>query len=307
MEPETGGGPPRSVEDITGPFRASEAIAAGRITRGRIAGPDVRRLFPDVHALADQAAAVDDLAGRAREAVLYVAGAPAVVGGFAAAELLGASCGPGTAPVDLVVGRRRVRPRRGLRIRQDVLAPEEVVLVGDLLVTSASRTAWDLVRELDLVEGVVALDALARVGRFAPAELLDPGGRRARSRGCRRVREAVARADPRAASPPETRMRLSLAVHGVPPAVPQVEVYDAEGRFVGRADLGWEEAKLAAEYQGDRHRCDREQRMRHQARSAALAAAGWLVLPCTAQDLRSPRAFAVRVLAALAARAHPGR
>ena len=51
MEPCLGPGPLRDV-DISGPFRASEAIAAGRISRGRVAGPNTQRLFPDVHAAA---------------------------------------------------------------------------------------------------------------------------------------------------------------------------------------------------------------------------------------------------------------
>jgi hypothetical protein len=303
MEPSVVAIPLRDVEDIRGPFRASEAIAAGRIGRGRVAGPNVERLFPDVHAAADQVAGPKDLVGRAKEAALYVKGAPAVIGGYAAAELLEASCGPKTAPIDLIVGRRRVRPRPGLRIHQDVLAPDEVVSVGDLLVTSAARTAWDLVRQLDAVEAVVALDVLARVGTFDPSDLLAMAKMHPRGRGVRRVPEAVTRADPRSGSPPETRMRLGLAGHGVPTPVPQLEVHDARGWFVGRVDLGWEEAKVAAEYQGDHHRADREQWMRDQARFAELAAAGWLVLPCTALDLRFPRAFAVRVLAALADRA----
>jgi hypothetical protein len=301
-EPRVDGSPLRDVEDIPGPFRASEAIAAGRISRGRVAGPHVERLFPDVHAEADQVADPRDLAGRAREAALYVTGPPAVVGGYAAAELHGASCGPRTAPVDLVVGRRRVRPRPGLRIHQDVLTPDEVVVVENLLVTSPLRTAWDLVRRLEGVDAVVALDALARAATFDPSELPDLIKAHPRARGWRRVPEAVARADPRAASPPETRMRLGLASEGVPAAVPQLEVLDARGWFVGHVDLGWEEAKVAAEYQGDHHRTDREQWMHDQARFAELAAAGWLVLPCTALDLRFPHAFAVRVLAALAAR-----
>jgi hypothetical protein len=302
MEPCVAGGPLRDV-DISGPFRASEAIAAGRISRGRVAGPNTERLFPDVHAAVGQIAAPTDLAGRAKEAALYVKGPPAVIGGYAAAELLGASCGPRTAPVDLMVGRRRVRPRPGLRIHQDVLAPDEVVAVDDLLVTSPLRTAWDLVRQLDGVEAVVALDALARVGPFDPAELLARAKVHPRSRGSRHVAEAVARADPRSASPPETRMRLGLDAEGVPAGVPQLEVLDARGWVVGHVDLGWEEAKVAAEYQGDHHRTEREQWMHDQARFAELAASGWLILPCTAIDLRFPHAFAVRVLAALADRA----
>lgn len=292
------------MADISGPFRASEAIQARRITRGRVAGAGVERLFPDVHALVDQVAGPGDLAGRAAEAALYVRGEPAVIGGYAAAELLGASCGPRTAPVDLVVGRRRLRPWPGLRIRQDVLAPTEIERVDDLLVTTARRTAWDLVRWLvDPVERIVALDALARVGRFDPSELLTMIDARPGARGVGQVPGAVARADRRSGSPPETRMRLALADHQVPAPVPQLEVCDAEGGIVGHVDLGWEEVKVAAEYQGDHHRTDREQWMYDQARFASLAACGWLVLPCTADDLRVPRALARRVLSALSSRA----
>ena len=56
------------MEPIPGPFRADEALAGGRITRGRLAGPATRRLFPNVHALADQVPTT--LAERARAAVL---------------------------------------------------------------------------------------------------------------------------------------------------------------------------------------------------------------------------------------------
>ena len=90
MEPSLGPGPLRDV-DISGPFRASEAIAAGRIGRGRVAGPNTQRLFPDVHAAADQVAGPTDLAGRTGEAALYVKRPPAVIGGCPAADFLRAS------------------------------------------------------------------------------------------------------------------------------------------------------------------------------------------------------------------------
>ena len=154
------------MEPIPGPFRADEASPAAGSTRGRLAGPGTTRLLPNVHALADQVPTT--LAERARAAVLYVRGALPVVGGFAAAELLGASCGPRDAPVELVVGTRRVRARPGLVIRQDVLGPDDVVDVEGVLVTSAERTAWDLARRLRFDDAVVAVDALARVAGSHP-------------------------------------------------------------------------------------------------------------------------------------------
>lgn len=285
------------MTQLDGPFRGGEAVRAGRVTWGVLAGPTTVRLYPDVHVATKTVAGPDDLAGRAREAVLYVRGEQAVVGGFAAAELLGASCGPSRSPIDLVVGRRRIRPRDGLRVRQDVLAEDDVAVLDDgVRVTCAERTAWDLVRELGFVDAVVALDALARVGRFAPSALLD---RPTTARGALRVPDVVAAADPRSGSPPETRVRLVLAEHGVPAPIPQVCVHDVEGVFVARVDLGWEAARVAMEYQGDHHRSDRAQWRRDQARLASLAALGWLVLPFTGDDLRRPRSLVRRVSSAL--------
>ncbi|MFC5064353.1 hypothetical protein [Actinomycetospora atypica] len=281
------------MESIRGPFRADEALARGGITRGRLAGPTVTRLLPNVHAPADQVPTT--LAERARAAVLYVRGTPPVVGGFAAAELLGASCGPRDAPVDLVVGPRRVRPRSGLVIRQDVLDPDDVVDVEGVLVTSAERTAWDLARRLRFDDAVVAVDALARVGRFPPAVLLErPVGRR----GCLGLADVVAGSDPRSASPPETRMRLIMARRDVPPPIPQYVVFDDGGLFVARVDFGWKEVRVA----GEHHRTDRAQWRRDQRRTAELAACDWVTVPWTGDDVVAPREFVQRLLATLAHR-----
>jgi hypothetical protein len=285
------------MEPISGPFRADEAVAGGRITRGRLAGPTTTRLLPNVHALTDHVPTT--LAERARAAVLYVRGAPPVVGGFAAAELLGASCGPRDAPVELVVGARRVRPRPGLVIRQDVLDPDDVVDVEGVLVTSAKRTAWDLARRLRFDDAVVAVDALARVGRFAPEVLLDrPGGRR----GCLGLADVVGASDPRAGSPPETRMRLIMARRHVPPPILQYEVFDQGGLFIARVDFAWKEVRVAGEYQGDHHRTDRAQWRRDQRRFAELAACDWVTVPWTGDDLVAPREFLQRLGATLAHR-----
>ncbi|GLZ52317.1 hypothetical protein [Actinomycetospora sp. NBRC 106378] len=287
------------MEDITGPFRANEALAAGDITRGRLAGPATTRLFPNVRVAAGRAAPRDDLVGRAREAVLYVRGDPPVVGGYAAAEVHGAAIAPTMAPVDLVVGRRSVRPRPGLTIRRDVLAEGDVEQRGGLLVTTPERTAWDLVRRLGFTDGVVALDALARVGKFDPERLLE---RPAGARGARRVGPAVEASDPRAGSRPETVMRLVMARFDVPRPRLQLEVHDAQDLFVARVDFGWEEFKVAAEYQGDGHREDQQQWRRDQSRLAELASCGWIVVPCTADDLRLPLTFVRRLLKTLALR-----
>lgn len=282
------------MEPVPGPFRADEAVAGGRITRGRLAGPTTTRLFPNVHALTDHVPTT--LAERARAAVLYVRDEAPVVGGFAAADLLGASCGPRDAPVELVVGARRVRARPGLVIREDVLGPDDVVDVDGVPVTSAERTAWDLARRLRLDDAVVTVDALARVGRFPPAVLLDrPAGRR----GVTGLADVVAASDPRSESPPETRMRLIMARRGLPAPILQYEVFDEGGLFVARVDFGWKDVRVAGEYQGDHHRTDRAQWRRDQRRTAELAACDWVAVPWTGDDLVAPRGFLQRLAATL--------
>jgi hypothetical protein len=285
--------------DTSQPFRTRDAAQAGAPTRGRLAGPGFRSPFRGTHV---DASADDQLVLRAHAAALLVDGG--VVGGYAAAAVHGADCAPRRAAVDLVVGPRRLRPRPGLAIRQDLLRPDEIVVVDGLAVTSPIRTAFDLVRRLDRVEGVVVLDALARVGGFAPAAILDHVGGRRRPRGHRRLAPAVEAADPRADSPPETRLRLALVAHGVPAPEVQYEVPDARASWTPHLDLAWPEAKVAVEYQGDRHRTDPARWRRDQERWAVLAAAGWIVIPATWEDLyRRPATFAIRVLAALQARA----
>ena len=181
-------------------------------------------------------------------------------------------------------------------IRQDVLGPDDVVDVEGVLVTSAERTAWDLARRLRFDDAVVAVDALARVGRFPPAILLDrPAGRR----GSAGLAEVVGASDPRSESPPETRMRLIMARRQVPAPIPQYEVFDQGGLFVARADFGWKEVRVAGEYQGDHHRTDRAQWRRDQRRTAELAACDWVTVPWTGDDLAAPRGFLQRLAATL--------
>jgi very-short-patch-repair endonuclease len=139
---------------------------------------------------------------------------------------------------------------------------------------------------------------LARVvvGR---SELQEAAAGLAAGRGARQARQAVALADPRAESPPESRLRVLLALAGLS-AVPQFTVRDGEGRFVARVDLGFPEQRVAVEYDGLWH-ADRQQFQQDRRRLNRLVSAGWTVLHVTAADLRDSDAFVARVRALLAA------
>ena len=98
-----------------------------------------------------------------------------MVSGYSAAALLGASCGPRGAPAELTVPGGGPRSHPGLLLHRDRLARDEVQQCNGVLVTTPVRTAYDLARWQEPVEAVVAVDALANRGRFAPEQILCHG------------------------------------------------------------------------------------------------------------------------------------
>ena len=269
---------------FTEPFRGSTAVAQGLITRGRLRGPGFRRLFHDVYVAADVEV---DLALRSRAAYLLMVGS-GVLGGWSAAELLVASCGPKDAPAE-VITRRYHRGQPGLRVRQDRLPPDEITSVGRFRVTSPQRTAFDLARRQPRVDGVIAVDALAGEYEFAPGELRALDRRHLGARGSRRLADVIRSANPLAGSPMETRIRLGIVDAGLPVPVLQHPV----GPY--RLDLAYPAIWLAIEYDGRDH-LTAERALRDLDRQAYLTAAGWTkVLRFRAADVYQPGVVARRV------------
>lgn len=60
--------------------------------------------------------------------------------------------------------------------------------------------------------------------------------------------------DPGAESPKETWLRLLVIRHGFPRPKTQIPIYDEYGVLIAVLDMGWEEIKLALDYDGDHHR-----------------------------------------------------
>jgi very-short-patch-repair endonuclease len=269
---------------FTEPFRGSSAVAAGLLTVGRLHGPRFRRLFQDVYVGAEVEVT---LAVRSRAAYLLVAGCGAL-GGWSAAELLGASCGPGDAPAEVITSVRR-RGQPGLRVRRDRLPPDEITTVGGIAVTTPERTAYDLSRQESLVEAVVAVDALARVQQFDPGVLRALGRRHLGARGSCRLAEVLRLADQRSGSPMETRIRLAVVGAGLPVPVLQHQV----GPYF--LDLAYPAIRLAIEYDGRDH-LTQERALRDLDRQAYLTAAGWTkVLRFRAAEVYRPDVVASRV------------
>jgi very-short-patch-repair endonuclease len=74
------------------------------------------------------------------------------------------------------------------------------------------------------------------------------------------------------------------------------------GRFVGRVDLAWPDAKLLVEFDGDVHR-ERRVFVEDVRRQNGLVLAGWTVLRFTSADVRGRPQWVIQAIrAALAAR-----
>lgn len=273
---------------LDGPFLGSAAVAAGLVTPAELRGPRFVAVFRDVFVPAD----LDlDLVQRSRAAHLLLP-ADGALGGYSAAAVLGAPCGPPNAPAEIVAPRGDVRKRRGLVVRQCSLDPADVRVVDGLRVTAPRCTADLLGRRLPLVDAVIALDALARIGGFGPEELLHGA---VGARGCRRLREAVALAEPAAESPMETRLRVLLVLAGLPAPVAQYRVRDRDGVIRARVDLAYPDARLALEYDGGHHFDDVYGR-RDRRRDLELDDLDWYTMRFVDDDvLRTPQDTVRRV------------
>ncbi|MBB6381238.1 very-short-patch-repair endonuclease [Pseudonocardia eucalypti] len=220
--------------------------------------------------------------------------------GYSAATMLGADCAPEWAPAEVALPHA-LDAQPGLRVCRDRIEPADVAEAHNCLVTTAARTAWDLARRLDLVEAVVAVDALARLGAFRPVDLLTCRAKTPGARGCRRLDRVIELADPRAESPAETRLRVGLVLEGLPGPEVQYKILDEYGFVLARVDLAYPSAKLAIEYDGRNH-LERRRWERDRERDTRLSGYGWQTLRFGHNDLRAIHQTASKVCALLARR-----
>jgi very-short-patch-repair endonuclease len=112
----------------------------------------------------------------------------------------------------------------------------------------------------------------------------------------RRLRSLAEHAAP-AESPMETRLRWLLIQAGLPRPDVQADLRDADGRFVGRADLYYRSVRLVIEYDGAHHR---DRLVEDNRRQNAMINAGFHILRFTAADIHQrPEVVAAQVRRAL--------
>ena len=223
----------------------------------------------------------DDIELQLRAAQQRLPG-PFAFSGRTAAWILGLDLSPRD-PIEATVPRGiSVRSRAGLKVRRAALVEGDVIQRRGFRLTSPVRTVTDLGSGRDLIESVVAIDLALHAGLVDLRVLNSHIDNSAGAKGIRRLRRAVDLADVRSESPMETRLRVQLARTRLPAPELQVELHDATGRFLGRADLYYSDVRLVIEFDGQNHKDRMAADLRRQ---NALLNAGYHVLRFTAADL----------------------
>jgi hypothetical protein len=275
------------------PFIGSEANAAGALTKSQLC-TRYTRLFRDVYVDSDMEVTA---ALRAKAGWLWT-GRRGVVAGFTAAAVHGSQWVDDKAPVELIHDNRHRLV--GIQTRGDRVEEDEIVMAAGLAATTPARTALDLGCWYPTMTAVAAIDALARATdiKVADVEILADrcGGRR----GLTRARQALQLFDAGAQSPNESWLRVILVQAGLPRPQTQIPVSDEFGQVIAYLDMGWEDVKVAVEYDGEHHRNDRAQYRWDRRRLEMLQRLGWIIVRVVAGD--RPAEIIARVRAALAER-----
>jgi hypothetical protein len=225
----------------------TRAIQSGRIVqirRGQFCRPDQGGDTSDVFAVAREtqrraaiaAARVKEHGVVSHRSALVLHGLP-VVGQ------------PAPAP-ELTVPPRGAGLIDDAHLHRATLAPDDVVLVDGVPVTSPARTVFDVARSRSLSTGVSAMDAAIQRGLASPEQLHDLLRRYWNWPGIRRAQRAVALADGNSESPLESVSRLVFSAMHLPRPRLQALTLDRDGHPAGRLDFYWDEFGVAGEADG---------------------------------------------------------
>jgi hypothetical protein len=258
------------------PFIGSEAIASGRLTPYQLRSR-FTAIHRDVYLSPDT---VITAVTRAKAAWLW-SRRNGVIAGQSAAAVHGAKWVRTDRPAEIIYDNRH--PPKTIHTWADSLEDDEVEILHGMRVTTAARTALDLACRYPVDEAVAAIDAHARATRLKLAEVELLADRAAGRRGIKNARTALSLVDAGAESPQETRVRLLLIRAGFPRPQTQIPVFNEYGVLVAVLDLGWEDVKVAADYEGDHHR-SRTRFNKDIRRHEEVTELGWLDVRITSYD-----------------------
>jgi very-short-patch-repair endonuclease len=206
----------------------------------------------------------------------------AAFSGLTAAWLHGLDVDP-CDPIEVTLPRDAgISGRAGMRVRRSPLRSNDVVRLRGLRATSIVRTLVEVCARLSLTEAVVMVDGALHKHRVTAGQLTSSENTM--------MKRILRFAEPAAESPMESRLRMVLVLAGLPRPQAQVSIYDSNGRFAGRPDLYYEEARLGIEYDGAVHR---ESLAQDNRRQNNLLNAGVRLLRFTGADVLHNPGFVV--------------
>ena len=182
--------------------------------------------------------------------------------------------------------------------------PTDVTVASGFRVTTPERTWRDLARLLTLGQLVAAGDFIVHWELpLASQQDLSDGMTVAGSfRGRPLATQALDLLSDRSESPPESELRVIIALGGLPPPDINHVIVDTETGRTVRPDFMFRDHKVILEYQGDYHRTKAQWR-KDMTRRSRLETAGWYVMEINADDLRDPVELVGRIRAAMATKA----
>jgi hypothetical protein len=232
------------------PFLGSEALSAGALTPYELRSRCVA-LHKDVYVPRDA-----ELTARLRAKALWLRSRRrGVLAGYSASALHGAKWIDANKPAAIIDTNRRREP--GMQVWEDRIGSDEICVVDGMRVTTPERTAFDLTSRLPLESAVAAVDALIQATHVKTADIELLVQRYRGRRGIKAARAAIDLVDGGAQSPKETWLRLLLIRAGFPRPQTQIALRSEWGCVDAVLDMGWEDIKVAAEYDGGQHQTDR--------------------------------------------------
>jgi hypothetical protein len=283
------------MEILDWPFRGTDALAAGLVTRHRLR-TDFEAVHRNVYIPRGQKLTP---VTRAVAAWLW-SGRTATLAGLSAAALHRTAWIDDWLPAEL--NRPGRDKARGIILHSDTLDDDETCARDEICLTTPARTAFDLGRRKGLTTAVIRLDALMHATGLKVADVELLAERHRGVRGLVQLRQALLLADGGAESPYETKTRLALVGSGLPRPQTQIEVLNEWGAVLARIDIGWSEWKVGVEFDGAQHWTDPAQRTWDIDRLAELQARGWTIIRVSAELLRHrPHVVVERVRRALLA------
>ena len=258
------------------PFVGSEALANGLVRKHELRS-HYRTVFPDVYVAKDQILTVH----RRAVAGWLWSHRHGVVAGLTASALHGSKWVDDHEPIELIWQNARRPP--GLRTYDMRLLEGEYAPRRGILVTTPERTAFDIGRRGRPDNAVARVDALGNATGLKAEDVLRVAAGHPGVRGLRQLHAVLDLFDPGAESPKETWLRLLLIRAGFPRPQTQIPVLSPDGLRQYYLDMGWEEIKVAAEYEGDHHRTDPVQFAYDIRRRDDLHELGWTDIRVTAR------------------------